>query len=44
MEVCSSSRQRQGAILGKGEAEGKAAEVYGSYDDAEETERFSSVL
>lgn len=44
LEVCSSSRQRQGATLGKGEAEGKAAEICGSCDGAEEAERFSSKL
>lgn len=44
LEVCRSSRQRQGPTLGKGEVEGKAAEICGSCDGAEEAERFSSKL
>lgn len=44
LEVCSSSRQRQGAIPGKGGAEGKAAEVCGSSDGAEEAEGFRGTL
>lgn len=38
------SMQRQGAIPGKGETEGQTAEICGSYDGAEEAEKFRGTL
>lgn len=38
------SMQRQGAIPGKGETERQTAEICGSYDGAEEAEKFRGTL